>query len=158
MENINNYLVLVVALMVFFLVFMVYVKYNTPQPFTPIESRIPNVEYTPPLPVMQVQPNVYQTEDTRMQYPLLPPVNPNVRNTLLRKRVKADNDLYNRQSYETSDFILDTPLDQNNNELLYSGGETTLIEIPLQYNEPYSEQLRSQEILITPYNHIKYGP
>jgi hypothetical protein len=158
MENVNNYIVLVVALTVFYLVFMLYVKYNIPQPFTPVESRIPDIEQMPQVPYVSVQPNVYQTEDTRMQYPSLPPVNPNVRNTTIRKQIKTDNDLYNIQPYDTTDYILDMPLDQNTNELLYSGGETTLIDIPLQYNEPYNEQLRSQEILITPYNQIKYGP
>ncbi len=32
-----------------------------------------------------------------------------------------------------------------------------LINIPLQYNDPTREQLRSQPILITPYNRIKYS-
>ena len=158
MENINNYMFLIIILTVFFLVFMVYIKYNIPQPFTPLDSRIPDIEQTPPFPVIKVQPDLYKTEDTRLQYPTLPPVNPNVRNTIIRKRVKADKDLYNVQPYDTADYILDVPLEQNTNELLYSGGDTTLLEIPLQYNEPYSEQLRSQEVLITPYNKIKYGP
>ena len=29
--------------------------------------------------------------------------------------------------------------------------------IPLQMNEPFNEQLRSQEVMITPYNRIKYN-
>jgi hypothetical protein len=158
MENINNYTFLIIALIVFFLVFMLYIKYNIPQPFTPLDSRIPDIEQTPVFPVIKEQPDLYKTEDTRLQYPSLPPVNPNVRNTIIRKRVKADKDLYNIQSYDTADYILDTNLDNNTNELLYSGGEATLLEIPLQYNEPYSEQLRTQQILITPYNQNKYGP
>jgi hypothetical protein len=44
------------------------------------------------------------------------------------------------------------------NELIYSGGYTQLLKIPLQMNEPNSfEQLRSQDVLITPYNRIKYS-
>ena len=158
MENINDYLILLIALMVFYLFFMIYLKYNTPQPFTPVDSGIPDIEKKPSEPVISPQQTVYETEDTQMQFPTLPPVNPNIRNALIRKRVKSDPDLFNNQSYDTTDFILDTPLEQNNNQLLYSGGETTLLQIPLQYNEPYSEQLRSQDVLITPYNQIKYGP
>ena len=44
------------------------------------------------------------------------------------------------------------------NQLNYSGGNTQLLRIPLQMNEPNSnEMLRSQDILITPYNRIKYS-
>jgi hypothetical protein len=159
MENVNvdNYLRLLIALMVFYLVVMVYLKYNTPQPFTPLSSGIPNITSKQDRPIIKQQPNVYETEDTRMQYPLLPPVNPNVRNRIIKKTIKSDPDLFNAQSYDTDNFILDTPIDQNTNQLLYSGGNATLLEIPLQFNEPYTEQLRSQEILITPYNQIKYG-
>ena len=32
-----------------------------------------------------------------------------------------------------------------------------MIKIPLQYNEPYDEPLRTQNILINDYNVIKYG-
>jgi hypothetical protein len=157
MENIDNYLRLLIALMMFYLVFMVYLKYNTPQPFTPVSSGIPNITSMQNRPVIKQQPNIYETDDTRMQYPLLPPVNPNVRNRLIKKSVNADPDLYNVQSYDTDKFILDTPSGQNTNQLLYSGGNATLLEIPLQFNEPFNEQLRSQEILITPYNQNKYG-
>jgi len=37
------------------------------------------------------------------------------------------------------------------------GLSSELINIPLQYNDPTREQLRSQPILITPYNRIKYS-
>ena len=46
----------------------------------------------------------------------------------------------------------------NGNLLTYSGGTTELLKIPLQMNEPNSyEQLRSQDVLITPYNRVKYS-
>jgi hypothetical protein len=35
--------------------------------------------------------------------------------------------------------------------------ELTLLEIPLQLNDPYNEPLRSQMQLITPYNKVKYS-
>ena len=34
--------------------------------------------------------------------------------------------------------------------------DNTLVSIPLQYNNPNKESLRSQQILITPYNCIRY--
>jgi len=40
----------------------------------------------------------------------------------------------------------------------YSGGYAELLNIPLQMNNPNeSEPLRSQKVLITPYNRIKYS-
>ena len=71
--------------------------------------------------------------------------------------IPTNNDLYTTQNYSTNDYDLNQPINNNTNQLNYSGGSTQLIKIPLQMNEPYNEQLRSQEILITPYNKIKYG-
>jgi hypothetical protein len=76
--------------------------------------------------------------DTRYRYPTSPPVNPNVLQTTLVDTFSGSADLYG----SVASNLLD------NNEL---------IKIPLQYNVPYNEQLRSQEILITPYNRIKYS-
>ena len=66
--------------------------------------------------------------DTRYSYPMLAPVNPIVRNTTIGPKEE------------------------------YSGGYSELLKIPLQMNDPNNmEQLRSQNILITPYNRIKYS-
>jgi hypothetical protein len=95
--------------------------------------------------------------DTRYNFPTVPPVNPMSYKTLLLDQIPVDKDLYSNQEH-VDGFILD----QNNfktktNQLNYSGGTTQMIKIPLQMNEPFEEQLRSQEILITPYNRIKYS-
>jgi hypothetical protein len=90
-------------------------------------------------------------------YPTLPPVNPMALQRIIKTDIPANPDLYTSQTYESSDYILDTPPTEGTNELLYSGGNTELIRIPLQYNYPYNEQLRSQPVLITPYNKVKYG-
>ena len=153
MENINNYLVIVAALLAFYVILMLYIKSSK---FTPIDSGIPAVEQPTELDIILPEKNIYETEDTRMQYPLLPPVNPMVRRRVIRDTIPANQDLYTSQTYDTNDSVLDTP-SVNTNELLYSGGETQMLSIPLQFNYPYNEQLRSQDILITPYNKIKYG-
>ena len=90
--------------------------------------------------------NVYQL-DTRYYYPYNAPVNPISTKSVLINKIQASPDLfYNQNSNEST------------NELLYSGGNTQLLQIPLQYNVPYEpEILRSQPILITPYNRIKYS-
>ena len=157
MDNINDYLAIIVALLLFYVVIMVYLKYGYRSQFTPVESGIPDVERpaqtAPPLP----QQNVYETEDTRMQYPLLPPVSPMVRRTIRKNVIPANQDLYTSQTYDTNVGVLDTPPTENTNELFYSGGDTQMISVPLQYNYPYDEQLRSYNTLVTPYNKIKFG-
>ena len=96
--------------------------------------------------------------DTRFEYPTKAPVNPNVYKSLLVSSVPVSNELYSTQDYTTPGFILDqTQETEDTNQLNYSGGSTQIIKIPLQMNEPYDEQLRSQEVMITPYNRIKYG-
>ena len=96
--------------------------------------------------------------DTRFEYPTVAPVNPIAHKTLTVNRVPVDHGLFSNQE-NCQSYILD----QNNrlppnitNQLDYSGGTTQLLKIPLQMNEPYNEQLRTQEVLITPYNRIKY--
>jgi len=158
MNNINDYLAIVLALMVFYVIVMMYVKYGyRASQFTPVDSGIPDVERPPQLVPILPQQNVYETEDTRMQYPLLPPVSPMVRGTIRKDVISANQDLYTSQTYDTNNGILDTPPTQNTNELLYSGGDTQMISVPLQYNYPYDEQLRSSNILVTPYNKVKFG-
>jgi hypothetical protein len=72
----------------------------------------------------------------------------------------ANGDLYYPNNYDSNYYTIgssSTDL-ENTNQLYYSGGTTEMIKIPLQYNVPYEpEQLRSQDILITPYNRIKYS-
>ena len=158
MENINNYLIIIVGLMSFYVCLMMYLKYrNRMSSFTPVSSGIPNVESEPGEIIMKPEKNIYETEDTRMQYPLLPPVNPNVRNRKIVSDIPANPNLYSNQDYSSKEYLLDTPPAENTNQLVYSGGDTQMIKVPLQYNYPYNEQLRSQDILITPYNIVKYG-
>ena len=79
------------------------------------------------------------------------------RNTTIQKTQEANSDLYTSQPFDVNYSLLDNPPNPSTNELLYSGGETNMINIPLQMNSPNEEQLRTQKILITPYNKIKYG-
>jgi len=95
--------------------------------------------------------------DTRYEYPLTPPVNPIVYKSEIVNNIPANSDLFTTQEYGTNEYILNQPIVDNTNQLNYSGGSTQLIKIPLQFNDPTGEQLRTQEILITPYNRIKYG-
>ena len=157
MENLNDYLSIIASLLAFYVIVLLFLKYMYKQTFTPVESGIPDVAHLPELIPLTAEPNVYETEDTRMQYPLLPPVSPMVRDRVIRKDIPANSDLYSSQTYTTKDYVLDTPPTPNTNELVYSGGDTQMISIPLQYNYPFNEQLRSNNILITPYNKIKYG-
>ena len=157
MENINNYLMIIISLIGFYIFVIIYFKYIQTLKFTPVTSNIPDVQKAETPITLLPEPNVYLTEDTRIQSPLSPPVNPIARKRIIQKNIPANRDLYNSQTYETKDYVLDTPETPNTNQLIYSGGETQLIKIPLQFNEPNQEQLRTQEILITPYNKVKYG-
>ena len=157
-ENINIYLIIVAALLGFYLLVMLYIKYGyRTSKFTPVSSGIPDIEQEPLNIPLIYEPNVYETSDTRMQFPLLPPVNPMVRNRIIKNVIPANPDLYTSQTYESSDYILDTPPTEDTNQLLMTNGENQMISVPLQINYPYTEQLRSQDILITPYNKVKYG-
>ena len=155
MENINIYLIIVAALMGFYVCLMLYIKYR-PSKFSEIPE-IPDIERPPQNIPITYQPDTYITEDTRMQYPYLPPVNPMIRKRTIKSVIPANQDLYTSQTYNSSDYVLDTPPTENTNQLMYSGGDTQMINVPLQFNYPYDEQLRSQSILITPYNKVKYG-
>jgi Ca2+/Na+ antiporter len=160
MENIDNFLIMILLMMVFYYCLIVYLKYlykKQNSKFTPLDSGIPAVQNQEPPIVIKSEPNVYLTEDTRMKDPLLPPVNPMARKRIIKNVIPASPGLYSDQTYDTTDYILDVPPLQNTNQLIYSGGETQLIQVPLQYNEPYEEPLRTQDILITPYNKVKYG-
>lgn len=157
MENINNYLMIIISLIGFYILVIIYLKYIKPSNFTPLTSSIPDIQRAERPITILPEPDIYLTEDTRIQYPLLPPVNPMARKRVIDKNIPVNKDLYTSQTDETTNYILDTLETINTNQLDYSGGETQLIKIPLQFNEPYDEQLRTQEILITPYNKVKYG-
>ena len=154
MEQIDNYLLLIIMLISFFIVILVYIKYFYKQnsKFSPIDSRIPNLETQNYNINLNAEPNVYQTEDTRMQFSALPPVNPMVRKRVIIDSEPVSQDLFT--PYFDNYSILDTPPTPNTNEL----NGNNLIEIPLQMNYPNeNEILRSQKILVTDYNKIKYG-
>jgi hypothetical protein len=86
--------------------------------------------------------------DSRYSYPYSSPVNPNFKQSVVYGTSIPSSDLYKPI------FKSDNPV----NQFDYSGGKTQLLRIPLQMNEPNSdEMLRSQDILITPYNKIKYS-
>ena len=154
--EINNYLYIILILMMFYCAIIIYLKMQYSS-FTPVDSGIPAIESKPNPIYIQEQPDVYLTEDTRMQYPLLPPVNPMARNRIISSDIPAERDLFNNQEYGTQYYVLDTPGADNTNQLLSSSGQLEMIKIPLQINEPFNEQLRSQDILVTPYNKVKYG-
>ena len=87
------------------------------------------------------------TFDTRYQYPFNAPVNPMVSKSTRTDVMVPSTDLYSPLFNNT-----------NLNQLTYSGGNTQLLRIPLQMNYPNSDEiLRSQDILVTPYNRVKYS-
>jgi len=103
------------------------------------------------------EPNIY-LQDTRKNYSTLPPVNPIAKQSIIKDNIQVSPDLYINQTYDSKYTLVNSPPPESANELYYSGGTNQLIQIPLQYNNPYEpEQLRSQDILITPYNRIKYS-
>lgn len=123
------------------------------------QSKFSKLEQKQPLinNVKQDPLNVYHL-DTRYEYPNTPPVNPIAYKSLLVSSIPVENDLYSTQDYSTEGYLLQqNDVSDSTNQLNYSGGSTQIIKIPLQMNEPYNEQLRSQEIMITPYNRIKYN-
>ena len=155
MENLNKYLLLIIILISFYLSVLIYLKYfykKSQSNFSPVDSKIPDTENKNIDLDLEFEPNVYETEDTRIQYPALPPVNP-----IVRKRVIIDSEPVNQDlftPYFDNFSVLDTPPTPNTNEL----NGNNLIEIPLQMNYPNeNEILRSQKILVTDYNKIKYG-
>jgi hypothetical protein len=73
--------------------------------------------------------------ESRKMYPYSPPVNSNVQKMVVKKTITDS---------------------EGENLLIYSGGTAQMIEIPLQWNDPTGEVLRSQKILVTDYNRNKY--
>ena len=138
--DIKFYLIILVTLLVFF---GLSVYFKPSSQFGKVET-----------PSTVIEKEVYKL-DTRFDYPTVPPVNPMIYKAVVLNQMSTDPDLYSNQEM-TDGYILNEMSDRQTNQLDYSGGSTELIKIPLQFNEPYNEQLRSQEILITPYNRIKY--
>ena len=125
---------------------------NLPSENNPV---IPVAYGTLPKAVAEIDTHNY---DTRYRYRYNPPVNPMATSSVIKKKIEASPDLYFTQTYDSHNTLIDSPPAESTNELYYSGGLNELIQIPLQYNSPSSsEQLRSQDILITPYNRIKYS-
>ena len=136
-----SYLILIIAVIVF------YFCMKNRSTFGEMKSIQPE----------SVEKQVYQL-DTRNEYPTVPPVNPVMYNAVLINSIPVDKGLYSQQDPTSFGYNIDENQNiQATNQLEYSGGSTQLLKIPLQMNEPYNEQLRSQDILITPYNKIKYG-
>ena len=73
-------------------------------------------------------------EDLRDRFLYKPPVNPNVLKSKLYKNF----------------------FEKDQSDLGKLCNVNTLVNIPLQFNDPNEEILRSQQVLITPYNFIKY--
>ena len=132
MDNINCYLKVILCLLSFFCAVLLYIKFKK-------SSLVP-------LPISTKMEKDVHMLDSRYQFPNSPPVNPITEYSQIISHITPNSDLF-------------TPFYENNNlnELNYSGGHTELIKIPLQMNEPNQyEQLRSQNILVTPYNKVKY--
>jgi hypothetical protein len=142
----NFYLILLSALLVFFFVISVYSKSKS-ENFSQLN------EFSQ---LDQNQTDIYRL-DTRYDYPTQPPVNPIAYKSVILNKVPADKGLFSKQEMIKDGMLLNEN-EQSTlvNQLETSGGNMELIKIPLQFNDPVNEQLRSQEILITPYNAIKY--
>jgi len=147
MDN-NFYFILLSALIVFFFVITVYSKSQS--------EKFSQLIQTPTMNQNENSTNVY-TLDTRFDYPTKAPVNPIAYKSVILNNIPADKGLFSNQEMIETGYILNQN-QQNSlvNQLETSGGNMELIKIPLQFNDPVNEQLRSQEILITPYNAIKY--
>jgi hypothetical protein len=144
-----NYLIILISLVVFFSILVIYLKKkNSTFDETTLIKNNQNIE----------QQQVYKL-DTRYDYPLNAPVNPIAYKSVVLNSVPVSKNLYSNQEIDSTGYILNENMNENQdtNQLNYSGGSTQLIKIPLQFNEPYNEQLRTQDVLITPYNKIKYG-
>jgi len=90
--------------------------------------------------------------DSRYKFHESSPVNPTTEKSVVYGTSIPSGEMYYPFD-ESKDFKWDSL-----NQLNYSGGSTQLLRVPLQMNFPNSdEMLRSQDILITPYNRIKYS-
>ena len=145
MENINNYLLILAGLIAFFAVVVVYLKFNY-QRFTNVEDSLSPIQVVKPFNKDYLYTNFQdvQKEDTRYKWNYLPPANPVVNRSV-------------RQTFVPASAGLSFCEENNSNLLEYSGGTSQLLSLPLQFNEPNNEMLRSYDVLVTDYNRIKYG-
>ena len=126
----NFYLLIIGVLLI-----MLSLNMNCKSNFSPMDVSEPSNVVIPEYSPSVIEP--YRL-DTRYRFPTSPPVNTNVLETTLIDTFPGSAELYGS--------VVPNLLDNNE-----------LIKVPLQYNVPYNEQLRSQNILITPYNRIKYS-
>jgi len=158
MGNINCYLGIFDCLLLFFLLVVLYTRSNFE--VLPADKPEPVFKEPPYVSITRPDENAYQY-DSRYAFNYDPPVNPIVQFSKVIRKIKPESELYTPfdNYYEINDSE-HSILDNNDqlNELNYSGGSTKMYEIPLQLNDPGNtlEQLRSQNILVTPYNKIKY--
>ena len=157
----NVYVIwVVIFIVIVYLLFLFFKKSKFVPINVPDIPNQPNLKpVSPKIPILPSVPseNVHY-EDSRYKYPLSPPVNPIVAKTVLEKKIEATNYTPINDLLNMPYSLVDNVTAQDTNELIYSGGKTELLKIPLQMNEPNSyEQLRSQDVLITPYNRIKYS-
>jgi len=177
MDKINDYLLILTGLIAYFLIIIFYLKFNY-QRFTEINqineineinqiNKPLNTSSMSPIGVLnrysrnenylyQGQDNDVQKHDSRYIFSDLPPVNPIIVGTELENVIPVEHDLYSTQGYIAPYTQLDNSSPGLTNQLDYSGGLGKMIKIPLQYNVPNNEQLRSQVVLVTDYNKIKY--
>ncbi len=134
MEKLDCYLGVAVSLIAFYFCIIIYLRN---------QGNFRDIPGIPPVTQKDNLSNSPLEEDTRYKYPNNPPVNPIVKKSIIQTVVPA-NDTFG------------TPLEETNT-LLYSGGLGELIKIPLQMNVPEKEMLRSYNVLITPYNKVKYS-
>jgi len=151
----QKYLIILATLIGFYCIVIFYLKNKKSQ----FDNNTINQQKQPLLNnVKEIQKNENINHlDTRYDYPLTPPVNPNVYKTQIVTVNPANSDLYSTQDHLVNGYALNQNNNVQTNQLDYSGGSTQLLKIPLQFNEPFNEQLRSQEVLITPYNRLKYN-
>ncbi len=137
------YLIIIILLLLFFM-------YTTKSSFSPIDI----IDTTNDR-ILPIEDNsIY---NSRIEYPYNPPVNTNIKGSFIINKKIPSSDLYSNLAMVNGGKQLSPePMQQNINELNYSGGSSTILEIPLQYNYPTNEILRSQKILITDYNKNKY--
>jgi hypothetical protein len=152
-NNINCYLRTLVCILAFFCVVLIFIK-NRKSTFV-----VPDVFKTKKVSFPKLEQVHYL--DSRYKYPYDPPVNPITMLSEVVTDIKPNSDLYtpftNFYEINDSENSIITP-ENNTNELNYSGGKNVLLKVPLQMNYPNEyEQLRSQNILITPYNKNKYS-
>jgi len=146
MVNFINCLLAILAILIaFFVIIAIYLKFNYQQ-FSPC---IPKTKKQ-----VKIHDKIVHELDSRYRYPELPPANPIVNGSYVETFSPSSSDLYSRQTYTSRYALLNQPDIGNANDL---NENVSIIKIPLQYNEPYEEPLRSQAILVNDYNKIKYG-